>query len=227
MESAAQASEEGKVDILTLPSISYLKVRNRINMKPAFLPSKGEKPGDKYVLLVHKKKSYKTLAQLQKNKIIIKRDHSGIIAMMWIDTLLLEQSLPENTYFFSNIKKVDKGSHAVLPVFFGQADACIVHSRTFETMIELNPQVKKQITILLESPKLIDTITCIRKGIDKGLEKMIFKLGDKVNKDPAGQQLLMIFKMKKNFPYSPKHLINIEKLYEKYKALKVNGFSPL
>ena len=52
------------------------------------------------------------------------------------------------------MKLVDHASQAVLPVFFRQADACLMPRWSYDTMVELNPQVKDQAIILALSPLL-------------------------------------------------------------------------
>lgn len=221
-ETAIREIQKGRVDILSIMSLNYLDIRDEINMKPSAVPSTGDEPLDVYLLLVKKEGNIKSLEQLKNKKIIVRKGHIGTIAIMWLDTLLLDRSLPESNGFFKIIKQVDNGSRALLPVFFGQADACIVHRYAYETIAQLNPQLSKQLKILHESPALLASISCLHNNMDEKTKEFILGFAENLSEDSEGQQYLTIFRMKKTFRYKPEYLHNIEKLYETHKRLKAN-----
>lgn len=190
-------------------------------MTPEFSPSPWNSPENELVFLVNKKRNINSLDQLRNKNIIIKKDFSYSLALIWLDTLLLERSLPEGNQFFQTIKPVDKESKSVLPVFFGQADACIVHRETFETMISLNPQVGKQLKILFKSPPFLMAVTCYHNQLDNTIKDLVIKFSETADQDPEGKQILMIFKMRNVFRYRPEYLKNVEDLYNKHKKLKM------
>ncbi len=219
-DSAVQQFNAGQLEILSLTSINYLNIRNLANLEPAFVAVSGGNPENKYVLLIQKKAEINTLNKLNKKNLIIEKGNSGDIALLWLNTLLLERSLKESDSFFNNIKRVDKVSQAVLPVFFGQADVCIVRRFTYETMIELNPQVGNTLTTLFESPPFLFALTCFHPEIDKQVSNIMKKFSNTLAKDPEGRQLLLLYHIEKVLDFRPEYLENIETLYNKYNLLK-------
>ncbi len=219
-ETAIREIKKGRVDILSIMSLDYLEIQDQIDIAPATIPATGDHPLDEYLLIVARSTQIKSFEQLRNKHIIIRKGHIGTIALMWLDTLLMEQALPESIGFFKSIKQVDNGSRAVLPVFFGQADVCIVHRSTYSTVTELNPQISKKLIVLHASPALLATIACFHENMDEKTREFILNFADILNRDPEGKQYLTIFRIKRTFRYKPEYLHNIEQLYKKYKRLK-------
>ena len=63
--------------------------------------------------------------------------------MVWLSTILEEGHCGSSDQFFGSVTTDTKVSRVVLPVFLGQADACLTSKAGFDTMCELNPQVAK------------------------------------------------------------------------------------
>ncbi len=218
-ETAIREIKKGRADVLSIMSTDYLEIRDQIDMAPSSVPAYSDHPLDEYLLMVAKDANIKSLDQLKNKNIIIRKGHIGTIALMWLDTLLMELTLPESTGFFKSIRQVDNGSRAVLPVFFGQADACIVHRYTYDTVTELNPQISKELIVLHTSPALLATIACFHKSMSEKTKEFIINFADTLNSDMEGKQYLTIFRIKRIFRFKPEYLNNIERIYEKHKRL--------
>ncbi len=220
LEMAVKKVDECKIDILSLMSVEYLKIRDRLLMEPMFVPSLTENsPEVSFVLLVKQHQGIKNLEQLRNKKIIVEKSGRGSIALMWLDTKLYECELPESKTFFHSIKKVKKVTHAVLPVFFDKVDACVVPLYAYETMAELNPQMKKRLSIQLKSPGFLMNIVCMRLGLDGEIVETTIKTIDGMENDLEGKQILAIMKTKKLVRYKADYLQNTEEMYKKYKEL--------
>ncbi|WP_320045273.1 hypothetical protein [uncultured Desulfobacter sp.] len=66
----------------------------------------------------------------------------------WLRSLMVEKGLGQADTYFSKLKWVNKINEAVLPVFFKQADACLVNLKGLDIMAELNPQIAQQVKIV-------------------------------------------------------------------------------
>ncbi len=220
LELAIRKNNQGMIDLLSLMSIEYLQIRDRLLMAPMFVPSLNEEdPEVSFVLLVKQSKGIHKLEQLRNKKIIVEKSGRGTIALMWLDTKLYENALPERRFYFQSIKKTNKVSSAILPVFFDKFDACIVPLFVYETMAELNPQLKKQLSVLLKSPGFLVTLICMRNSLDTGIRKSIMRSVDEIDDDEEGRQILAIMKTKKIIRYKAGYLRNTEEMYRKYKEL--------
>lgn len=220
IETAIQDSNTGKFDVMGITSVDYLRLRDHINVKPELVNKYDGNQFVEYVLLVRKDMHIKSLKQLENKMLILIKGASSTLSTIWLDTILLEHSMPESASFFNEVKKVDKISQAVLPVFFGQADACIVPRSSFDTMKELNPQVGKQLSILFTSPGLLVSVTCVRPGLDEATRKLIIDTTTDLEKETAGRQILTILQIEKVSRYRHEYMLSVEELYEKYKRLR-------
>ncbi len=220
LEIAVRKNNQGQIDILSLMSVEYLQIRDRLLMEPVFVPSLTEEnPAVSFVLLVTQHQGINSLKQLRNKKIIVQKSGMGTTALMWLDTKLYECELPESKTFFHSIQKVEKVSHAILPVFFDKVDACVVPLHAYETMAELNPQLNRQLSVQLKSPGFLMTIICMRLGMNEEVRKSVMRSVDEIEKDSEGRQILTIMKTKKLIRYKADYLQSTEKMYKKYKEM--------
>lgn len=212
---AIQAFRTGKLDILAMTSIDYLKAHKKINMIPSFVTHKGKKPEDEYLLVVHKEKGIENLKQLQDKIIFVEKGFPGDVSLMWLDTLLIEHSLKQSDIFFKNVKRVLKGSKAALSVFFEQADAGLVRQSTYENLIAFNPQLEKKLKVLHRSPGYLLSVIVFHPDLDEKIYNISKDIYDKIDDYPEGKQIFMLLHIKKFSIYKPEYLKNIEMLYNK------------
>jgi ABC-type phosphate/phosphonate transport system substrate-binding protein len=221
IEAAVQAINSNRIELLTMTTTDYISVRDKINADPAYVKSNNDgEVGSKFVLLCKKNKILgDSLNGLRDKTLVTVKGNNDFVSIMWMDTLLNRQRLPLSRTFFSTIKQVCKNSHPVLQVFFGKADACLVEKEVYEMMIELNPQIKKTMTVLAESPAFLLTITAIRRNADSFAKKNIAAFREKIAEDSEGKQIMMIFQSKKVLKFRPEYLLPIENLYSRYQEI--------
>ena len=140
------------------------------------------------------------------------------VATDWLSTILMARGLPPTNVFFTNVRHV-KSSRVVLPLFFGQADACVVSESTFAVMAELNPQVKRKINIVKRSPGFINLLICGTKNLNAEDRQRVIDELTTLNDDPDGQQALTIIQMKRFFRYKPDYLSATQALYISHNRL--------
>ena len=219
IQAAVKDVREERIDLLTLPTLDYLQVKSEIRMIPKMISGVGPEEEQSYLLLVKKDGKIDSLSGLRQKGLIVEKGVNGRLALKWLDTLLLERSLPESAVFFREVKQVDKSSRALLPVFFGQADACIVRRFAFKTMTELNPQVGKKLMVLERSPVFGSVLLCFRPGIETKLSDSIVDFIQKMPDHAEHRQVLLLFQVKKIFLFEPEHLYDLESLLDRYVRL--------
>ncbi|MEZ4647302.1 MAG: PhnD/SsuA/transferrin family substrate-binding protein [Candidatus Eisenbacteria bacterium] len=116
-----------------------------------FASSRDGDPYERYLLLVRSDSGFDDLAALRGKKLFLYENSRASLGLPWIDTLLLDASLSTPAEHFGSIRPIKKLSGTILPVFFGQADACLVTDYGFQLMIEMNPQVGQSLRILARS----------------------------------------------------------------------------
>jgi hypothetical protein len=100
-----------------------------------------------------------------RGKKLVRFNHSRMsLALPWLETLMAEKAIGAVDSEFSAISEADNPSRAVLQVFFHQADACLVTAGIFKIASEMNPQVGRELRVLVESPKVVPGLFFFRPG---------------------------------------------------------------
>jgi hypothetical protein len=111
-----------------------------------------------------------------------------------------------------------------LPVFFRQSDACLTTLSGFETMVQLNPQVGKDLTAILSSPEILPGVLCMWRGYRSPKKQEILNALGELHLDSKGQQLCMLFGVERLVRCRDSDLESSRALMEKY--LKLTKRSP-
>lgn len=173
-----------------------------------------------YVLLVHRETDIQNLAALKGRKLILQEDPRASLALPWLDTILLEAGLPPTNEHFGQVTRVKKLSGVVLPVFFRQADACLVTRAGLETLSELNPQVGGQMRILATSPGLLPSLACIPAAAN-GAKVALDLMNEVVHFQDTtpGRQLLNLFQSDRIIPVQPGEVDRARQLLATHRQL--------
>jgi len=218
IENVMKEVENGRVDLISMGSIQYLQLKNKSLIELAYGNMRGGKTTLKYFILTHTNKGFTKIGDLKGKKfILIKGDEIGTL---YLNTVLLKQHFGEAREFFSSVDEKIKTSQAVLPVFFGQADACIVNDVAYQTMVELNPQLGKDLKVLAASPELLDNLAVFRKGLDDDVKQKTREVAKGLKTHPRGRQILMLFKIEDLVPLKETDLSGTRDLLSEYNRLK-------
>ena len=132
------------------------------------------------------------LAILKNKKIATLKANS--IGMLFLNTELLKAKQAEADRFFSMIQEKSKESQAILAVFFGQADACIVSENGFHTMIELNPQIAQKLHAIMSSPELVEVVGFFRNDYPPADKAQAIRgMQGAIKQHERGKQIMLLF----------------------------------
>jgi ABC-type phosphate/phosphonate transport system substrate-binding protein len=224
LSSVIAAVKAKQVDFMALTSIDYFKVKDIIPLEPTLAYTVGGRPGTVFYLVVPKDKKSTSLNMLKNKKLLIhKHDEGGQIPLLWLNSLLRKQGLPPAAAFLGSIKMVEAPSQAILPVFFNQADCCIVAQEGFETSQELNPQIGERLAIAATSPSLMIGILTVRKDVPEIVKKGVADVAVNLASYPKGKQILTLFRIGGFRHIQPADLDSVLELIkeqDKYKKFK-------
>ena len=211
--SVAPLIRKQELDLIALPALDYLAMRNRLDVEPVLVGVTNGRVGEEYVLLVNRKYNLSQANHLQGKIITVQTSHgTDTIPLLWLDTLLTKQGLPKSAAFFKQIKPVSKPSQAVLPVFFNKADACLVTRDAFNTMAELNPQIGESLMVIAGSPRYLRGLLAIRNSLNKAMKQKIIEGALNLSTYPRGGQILKLFLLHEVVPFQQTYLKNLEEL---------------
>jgi len=220
--SAAKHLREKTVDLYFLLPQEFLKIRDILPIVPVVVSTPAKGTYEEFVLLVRKDSGVRSAGDLRGRRLTVETDQKGGLPLMWVEILLMGQNIHEESKsFFASIKGMRKASQTALPVFFRQADACVVTRSAFMTMTELNPQVGRELVPIASSPPVISSIGVLRKDYyDKHgayLTEELTRLQD----DPQGKQILTLFRTGRLVPYLPEHVATVEAMLKEHDTLRM------
>ncbi|MGA1197595.1 MAG: PhnD/SsuA/transferrin family substrate-binding protein, partial [Candidatus Latescibacterota bacterium] len=115
-----------------------------------------------------------------------------------------------------------KTTQAILPVFFQQADACLVPKTDFETAVQLNPQLGINLQILAESPGFKNSIACLQKEYYNNYAGLITEALKTIGQTEQGKQFFTLFRVNTMQRFDEAHLDNVKNLMQTYQTLNQN-----
>ncbi|MGA2987392.1 MAG: PhnD/SsuA/transferrin family substrate-binding protein [Terriglobia bacterium] len=180
----------GKVDLFCLTVQEYRQVTAYVDTSRIMTDDYG---GDELLLVVREDGGIVNLAGLRGRSLIILDSPTTTLAEPWLAVSLGREGLESPKQVLGHITRSMKLSQAVLPVFFGQADACVVTRRGLDTMAELNPQLSRKLKVLLTSPKMVTAFFACRKDYAPRLKKSIMDGVIDLKSSPTAKQVLVLF----------------------------------
>ena len=192
VEEMAAACQTNPVDGFFVITEEFARLQKLMKFDRLGVASVNGKITEEYLLLVRKDSGVERLDQLQGHTLNILNTPRTSLATVWLDTLLLEQHLKRTSGFFGRVTLANKASRVALPVFFRQADACVVTRNSFAVMGELNPQLNTQLKILAVSPPVVPaSFAFLANGASPHRQQILTEMS-RLGENPAGQQILTL-----------------------------------
>jgi ABC-type phosphate/phosphonate transport system substrate-binding protein len=149
--------------------------------------------GIEYVLLVHNNSTFKKLSDLRGAQIVSHLHRDMVLLPAWLGTTLASNGLPMPERFFGSQRQSDKINQVVLPVFFHRLDAACVSRPNWQTAIELNPQLGRDLRPLIVSPAVIPTGFFFRKNTKAESRDALIKSIQATATLAAGRQIMDLY----------------------------------
>ncbi len=213
---AESALKSAEVDIVALLPEEFLSLRERVPIAAVMSADYGKHFYNELVLLVRNGSGISRVAQLRGKSLRIESGQKGSVPIQWLDLYLVSKVSTDAGGFFSSITEYPRAAQVIMPVFFGQADACLASRTSFEEMAELNPQVGRRMHILASSPGYVTGIVAVRKDIRNERRDDLLKVLQQMQNDPRGKQLLTLFRINRLVEFRPEHLTSVEKLLREH-----------
>ena len=191
-EEILRRARTGQLDAVSLNVVEYRQIADVLD--PSQIIADSSASGlDRYVLLVKRSDGARSLSDLRGRRLTMLKGNRMCVATAWLATLLDDAHLGHSDQFFSSVTTATKVSRVVLPVFFGQADACLTSKRGFDTMCELNPQVAREMAAIATSPGLVVTFNAFHKSYHGAGREGFLRIYTDLPNNPAGRQLATLF----------------------------------
>ncbi len=205
-EEITRAIRQGTVECFGVTALEFVKVADLVDPDSLLLQDYLV-DGIEYVLLVHQKSSFKTIADLRGAQLLTHYHRDMVLAPVWLSALLGSNNLPQPERFFGSQKQTDNLNQVVLPVFFRRSDGACLARRNWETAVELNPQLGRDLQVLAVSPRLVPIAIAFRRGCSAEGRKALIDSILKVSSVTAGQQIVALYQSR-GFIVRPTSVMN-------------------
>lgn len=217
---AARRIQDKKLHCIFTTGVDFIRLRELVTLEPLYVTSGlSDSPLEPYILLAQKDVDWAGLVRMDQRRLIVDANNRWDIGRIWLETVLYEKELPQSDLLFTSIQVVDRPARMVLPVFFGQAEACLVSQSAYDTMVELNPQLGQKLHILMRSPGFVKSLICIVSYLDPDFVAQMKDNIHNMHKTVDGRQLLMIFQLRRSFPFKPEYLVETERVLRRYRNM--------
>nr|WP_319491969.1 PhnD/SsuA/transferrin family substrate-binding protein [uncultured Desulfobacter sp.] len=190
-----KALKQNQVDFIAFTTNDFFEFQSLLDHKKFVFPVYEGRIAEDYLLMVRKNSPVKSIKDLMGGSLIFLKNARTAVAVTWLDVELVRLGMSATKHFFNRMKPASKISDAILPLFFGKEDACLVTRKGFEIMAELNPQISHRLKILMASKGYIPGCLAFRKGFQSKIKEIILNRIEFWNQVPSGHQILTIFQV--------------------------------
>jgi phosphonate transport system substrate-binding protein len=191
-EEILRRARSGQLDAVALNVVEYRQIADVLDPSEIIAES-GAAGMEQYLLLAKRSSGIQHLGDLRGRRLRTLKNPKMCIADAWLSTILEEGHLGPSGQFFGSATVDTKVSRVVLPVYFGQADACLTSRRGFDTICELNPQVAKDLIAIASSPAMVVTFYIFHKNYHGVNRERFAKVYSGVRSSVSGRQLATLF----------------------------------
>ncbi len=189
------ALKQNRVDFICFSTNEFFDFQRLLDQERFIFPVYGDNITQDYLLVVRKNSHIKALKDLQGRSLIFLKNAKTTLSILWLDVELARSGMPSTGRFFKRVTSVGKVSDALLPLFFGKEDACLVTRKGFMVMADLNPQISRQLKILVASKGYIPGFLAFRKNYQSKIKEITLKRIEFWNQAPSGHHILTIFQV--------------------------------
>jgi len=210
----------GKIDFVIFNSFYYIRHHDFLAQfikDPIWVVQRGDQDKENYILLTNKQYADQNIIRLQGQRISFYPHY--LLMKLYLEHLTKQSNSQDVASFFKKIKHTKTASQAVLDVFFGISDVCIVPKHIFDLTADLNPAIKQKLSIFHQSgekflPVLIFDFNHTNP-VHNHIHKNLSKIGDTVR----GKQLLDMLNIEAIKVTNQEQLKPMQKLFQSHQVL--------
>jgi ABC-type phosphate/phosphonate transport system substrate-binding protein len=213
---------ENKADIIGIASYDYIEYDAELDVTPLFVVQRGPTQGTKYVIVTNSNSNINSLADLKSKKILTYADNELDLVNNWLFVEMKKENINNPLEIIDSFVEIPKPTKRVFSVFFGKADGCLLSKAQYDSMCELNTQIKNKLKILYESPNYLTNLFCSNNNSNKKGIALTKKFIEHMNNVETGNEILKLFKAVKYKIFEDDYLITIKQLYDEYNYYSKN-----
>ncbi len=168
-------SAEGGAELFPMQGYELIQHGRELNLKPLLIASRNGSTLTQFIILTSTASGIQNLRDLENRKILVHRDGCGYLVDFWLDSAIAVGT-GKLRKGFARFQTVTQPREAVLPVFFGEVDACVVSLAAYRSVaVENQAQIRQKLIQLpdAESKGLPAQIVACREDLPLELQRRI------------------------------------------------------
>lgn len=207
----------GEYNVGIASALEYVQIAPQLQVTPIGREFRFHKTTFKILLFVRKGSKLKTISDLKGKKLSLSDDDP--LNKVYLRVLLARNGIKELDGFFSAVEVKVKPKAAVLDLFLQEADACLATNMLFNSMAQLNPQLKKTLRPIHYSESISNGVVFVRNDMPKKTARDFTKVLLTLHQTEKGKQLLKIFRTPKMASVTDKDYASTRKIWKEYQEL--------
>jgi len=196
---AALKAAMGKnaADILILGTDELYALGGPASFDWVFLYSRDGDANEAYLLLTHRDGGITSLADLRGREVILLENYHTSLAERWLNSLLRRDGLPAVRQLARKVVADSKPSRCIQRVFFHNTDVCLVTEKSYRIVVELNPQLGKQLVVLAKSPPFVPSVIAVSVHPTSGVGPAVKRAILQAHTKQRMRQLFELFRIER------------------------------
>ncbi len=153
--------KKGEVQSLFINTLRFLEIENLIHPTARYVVQYGSSIKQRYLLLVRNSDKPFSLENFRNRKLSI--SIADQVGLRFLNVELLEHGLPEADFFFSQVDETKDANTAIVDLYFHNTDLALVPEYSYLLAQELNPQIGKALSLLIQSEPMIYQVVGMSK----------------------------------------------------------------
>lgn len=215
--------KSGEIDYLILNSFYYISHYDFLHQffkDSIWAVQRGMADKENYILVTSNKYADQNLKQLKGKSISFHPQY--LLMKLYLKYLIKQSNGLDIASFFKKIKHTRTASQAILDVFFGVSDVCIVPKHIFELTADLNPAIKQKLSVFHQSGEKFLPVLIFDLSHTIPSHKHIHKNLSTISNTVRGRQLLEMLNIEAIRLTDLEQLKPMRELFHSYNALSTN-----
>jgi hypothetical protein len=194
-----------RTDVLALSTLEYLAVEHQLKATPAMVFLQAGTATNEFLLLA--RDDIRSVADLAGKRIgVFSASGQRELSNLWLDVLLMEAGITPDNDKMPMLQTITKRSQAAMAVFFRQVDAAVEVRPAFETAVELNPQLGRELKVVARSPELLPGLVCLRNGMPPAVRRRFLEEAVRLHDLPQFRQTFLLMRITRLMGWDPRYL---------------------
>jgi ABC-type phosphate/phosphonate transport system substrate-binding protein len=208
--------KSGRVNVAFGSALQYTKLTEHLELVPISITMPFGKKHFTLLLLTRRDAGITRLAGLKGKSITYSTED---INQVYLAVLLRRNGAKDPHAFFGKINEKKNRKAPVMDLLLRETDACLVSNDLFNAMAALNPQLKSQLGIVVESKPFAQNTMFARADTPKHLISAVKRTSFELHDTSAGRQILLIFRIKRLARPDRADFDTIRELWKEYTKL--------